>query len=87
MTRKEEFQKEHGGAFAKLHGTPAFQAATDLAIILMLEDQQPANSDLTVAAANHYRIEGARILLKKLAGFTEPPKEPSAPSKIGQLRY
>lgn len=88
MSRKEDFQSsDHGTPFAKFHGSPAYQAAVDLAILMILEDQQLANADMTVAAANHYRIEGARTLLKKLNSFTELPKPQSEPSKIGQLKY
>lgn len=89
MSRKEEFQKAHGAAFVKMQSSAEFQAATDLALILMLEDQfTPAASESDLfAAANYYRLEGARTLLKKLASFTEFPKAPSEPSKIGQLIY
>lgn len=83
---RERFkQTAHAKDWANMSVSATFVAASDCALLHFAETLTPA-IDMTTAAANHYRLEGAKSLLRVLAGLSDiaevPKREP-----IGQLDH
>lgn len=75
MSPKERFQENKPAAnqLSDLAASAAFQHACDMAMLQMAESF-PLVNDPTAAAANAYRLEGARIFQRTLLTLAEKPE-------------
>ena len=81
----------HAEPHSKWTGTLAFEEATDAAMLqtqfnLPEHNSQHSGSFIDQMAANHHRMEGARLFLSILMTIGDKPKETPTPENDG-LKY
>lgn len=85
MSPKERFQKEGPAKqWLEITGKAVFQQAIDAALLEMQHSLGAA--DLNAAAAHHFRMNGALVFSKILAGLAEKAQVP-IPSQFGNLTH
>lgn len=86
LDAKGDFKKgTHKSAFHDLSGSAVLHEAIKTALLTM-QAGFPTVSDMSVAAANHLRMEGARAFVAVLLNLTEEPKKPE-PDRTQNLNH
>lgn len=87
MTAKELFIKSDDAKFAaKFLESLPFQHAAETAVLEYQDRICTMSNDVNAAAANHFRLEGARSLISILKTITKPT-EVQKHEPIGQLKH
>jgi hypothetical protein len=66
----------HARPWLEMHDAPVIQAALDTAL-LQLDTNLATSSDAQTAAANRWRMEGARAFASILLGLSDPEIKPT----------
>lgn len=86
MTAKELFLKSNDAkVIAQLFDSVSFQVATEAALIEFQDRICTGSNDVSTAAANHFRLEGARSVISILKRIAKPDQI-AEKIPIGQLK-
>lgn len=82
--RKRFKEGPHGKMWGDFVASEAFNAAAEAALVSMAQSLPPA-PELATAAANDWRMQGARLILGHLMNLTE--SEPAKPEQRKRYNY
>lgn len=87
MNAKERFQKNHNAElWIKFITSMAFEEGSDAAMLTLMNQLNSRANEPGVAAANHFRLEGAELLLNTMVNLTRVETS-EKPKSVGQLNH
>ena len=84
--KKRFNESEHSKAWHDAVASQVFHAAAEAALASM-QINLPKVSDMATAAANDWRMQGARRFLTELMSLTEPASKPDDKPAMPKLNY